>query len=119
MKKILIIEDEELTREMYVKKLKEEGFKLFEAITTEEAEEVLAKEKIDLIILDILLPKENGLDFLERAEKEGKKLPKVIVLSNLEGDEYRKRAKLLGVKAYFLKTNYTPSEIVGLIKKYL
>ena len=119
MKKILLIEDEKLTREMYITKLKGEGFQIFEAITTDEAEQVLSKERVDLIILDIILPKENGLDYLERVRKEKKKIPPVVILSNLEGDEFRKRAKRLKAKNYFLKTDYIPSEIVELIKQYL
>jgi len=119
MKKILLIEDEKLTREMYIKKLKDEGFQIFEAITTAEAEKILAKEKIDLIILDILLPKENGLTYLKRVQKNGEKTPPVIILSNLEGKEFRERAKGFGAKNYFLKTDYTPRELMKLIKKYL
>ena len=119
MKKILLIEDEKLTREMYITKLKDEGFVIFEAITTDEAEKILNKEEVDLIILDILLPKESGLDYLERLGKSKRQIPSVVVLSNLEGDDFRKRAKQLKAKEYLLKTDYVPSEIVELIKKYL
>ena len=119
MKKILLIEDEKLAREIYVRKLKDEGFIVFEAITTDEAGKFLQKEKLDLIILDVLLPKENGFDYLERLRRVGANIPPVIVLSNLEGEEYRKKAQELEVKNYFLKTDYVPSEIVKLIKQYL
>jgi len=119
MKKILLIEDEKLTREMYVMKLLNEGFQVFESITTEEADKILKKEKIDLIILDILLPKENGLDYLERVRRSKREIPPVIILSNLEGEEYRTRAHELKAENYFLKTNYTPTELVELIKKHL
>ncbi|MEA3453267.1 MAG: response regulator [Patescibacteria group bacterium] len=119
MKKILLVEDEKLIREMYIFKLENEGFEIFEAINIKEAERVLNKKKIDLMILDILLSKENGLDYLERLQKGKREVPTVIVMSNLEGHEYRERAKELNAKDYFLKTSYVPSEIVGLVKKYL
>jgi DNA-binding response OmpR family regulator len=119
MKKILLVEDEKLTREMYSTKLRSEGFQVFESMTTDEAEEILKKEKIDLLILDIILPKENGLDYLERLRKTKRKIPPVIILSNLEGEEYRKRAHKFKIKDYFLKTDYTPAELVELIKKHI
>jgi len=119
MKKILLVEDEKLTREMYVIKLKGEGFQIFEAIDTDEAEEILNWKKIDLMILDVLLPKENGIDYLKRLRKTKRKIPPVIVLSNLEDENSRRLAKKFKAKDYFLKTDFIPSEIVELVKKYL
>lgn len=118
MKKILLVEDEKLIREMYVEKLRQENMKIFEASTTLEAEEILRSQNIDLIILDILLPGENGLTYLKRLKEKNIGIP-VIILSNLEGKEYRKMAKDFKAKKYLLKTNYTPSEILAKIKKYL
>ncbi len=118
MKKILLVEDEKLIREMYVEKLRQENVKIFEASTTLEAEEILRRQNIDLIILDILLPGENGLTYLKRLKEKNVGIP-VIILSNLEGKEYRKMAKHFQAKKYLLKTNYTPSEILAKIKKYL
>jgi DNA-binding response OmpR family regulator len=119
MKKILLVEDEKLTREMYVMELKNKDFEIFEATATDEADEILEKENIDLIILDVLLPSENGLDYLERLRKTKKKIPPVIILSNLEDEDFRRRAKELEAKDYFLKTDFVPSEIVELVKKHL
>jgi len=119
MKKILLLEDEKMIRDIYVTKLKQAGdFKIFQAVTSDQAEEVLEKEKIDLIILDIILPKEDGLSYLGRLREKNIKIP-VIVLSNLEGEDYRKKAKELKATKYILKTSYTPSEIIEAIKKYL
>lgn len=119
MKRILLIEDEKMIREMYIKKLEEEGFVVFQAMTVKEGEIFLKDKEINLMLLDVILPEENGLDYLERMKKEKRSIPPVIILSNLEGKNYRERAKRLDVKDYFLKTDYVPSEIVELIKKYI
>lgn len=119
-KSILLIEDEPLLVEIYKQKLKEIGGKIFWAYSAEEAQTILKKEKIDLIILDILLPRKNGLTFLKELKAKKRKLPQVIILSNL-GDQklIKKAVKLKAVKEYLLKTEYTPSQIIEKIKKYL
>jgi len=114
VRKILLIEDEPLIQEIYVRK----RFKVLSVVSAEEAKNILRKEKFHLIILDILLPKEDGVSFLAKIRKQGNKTP-VIILSNLEDDNYRKKAKKLKVKDYLIKTNYTPAELVELIQKYL
>ncbi len=119
MKKILLVEDEDFIREMYARKLEQQGFEIFQARTTDEAEKILKKQKVDLIVLDLLLPEENGFEYLERMRRLGVELPTIIILSNLEGEEYREKARQFKVKDYFLKTDYIPSEIAELIKKYL
>jgi len=119
MKKILLVENEKLTREMYVMELKNKGFEIFEAIATDEADKILEKENIDLMILDVLLPSENGLDYLERLRKTKREIPPVIILSNLEDEDFRRRAKELEAKNYLLKTDFVPFEIVELVKKHL
>lgn len=118
-KNILLIEDEHMIRDMYITMLEQENLKIFEALTTEEADQILNKEKIDLVLLDIYLPKEDGLAYLEKLKQKQKKLPTVLILTNMEGKEYRARAKELGVKDYFLKTDYQPLELLELIKQYL
>jgi len=119
MKRILFIEDEKLIRDIYQTKFKElEDVEIFTAITVGEAEKILSDQRIDLIILDILLPKQDGLSFLKELREDNVDIP-VVVFSNLEGKEYRQTAEELGAKEYILKTNFIPSEIVEEIKKYL
>jgi len=120
MKKILIIEDEVVLAEMYKEKLEKEGFEVFLASEIGEGIEIAKKEKPDLILLDVLLPRENGVSFLEKIknEEEIKSIP-VIVFSNYDDPQTKKKAFELGVKEYLIKANYTPGEIVEKIKKYL
>jgi DNA-binding response OmpR family regulator len=119
MKKILIIEDEIILAEMYKEKLEKEGFEVFLASEIEEGIEIAKKEKPDLILLDILLPRENGVSFLEKIKEEEIKDIPVVAFSNYDDPETKKRAFELGVKEYLIKANYTPREIVEKIKNYL
>lgn len=120
MKKILIIEDEKILAEMYRDKFIREGFKVILASESQQGLELAKKEKPDLIILDILLPKENGIVFLQKLRKEPKisSIP-VVAFSNFDDRRTKKEAERLGIKDYLIKTNYTPKEIVEKAKRYL
>ena len=120
MKKILLIEDEKMLVEMYSQKFEQEGFEVVSAFTAEEGLELAKKEKPDLIILDILLPRKNGVSFLKELKKEPEisQIP-VVALSNYDHPETKQEALALGVKEYIIKTDYTPKEIVEKIKEYL
>lgn len=120
MKKMLLIEDEKILAEMYKERLIREGFVVFLAFASREGLELAKKEKPDLIVLDILLPGENGIAFLEwlRKEPELAVIP-VVAFSNYDDPATKKQAAKLGVKEYLIKTNYTPREIVEKIKEYL
>lgn len=120
MKKILLIEDEKILAEMYREKFSQAGFNVFLAFEGKEGLKLAKKEKPDLIVLDILLPDENGIIFLEwlRKEPEIASIP-VVAFSNYDEPETRREAAKLGVKDYLIKTNYTPQEIIEKIKDYL
>lgn len=118
-KKILIIEDEKILAEMYKDKLAQEGFEVFLAFDSKEGLEIGKREKPDLILLDILFSRENGITFLNwlKNEPEISSIP-VVVISNYDDPKTKKEAFKLGIKDYLLKTNYTPNELVKEIKKY-
>ena len=77
-------------------------------------------ETPDLILLDMLLPRENGVFFLEKLRKstETKTIP-VLVFSNYDDPETKKKTLNLGIEGYLIKTNYTPQEVVEKIKTHL
>jgi len=120
MKKILIVEDEKILAEMYKDKFTEAGFEVFLALEAKEGLKLAKKERPDLIILDILLPRENGITFLTwlRKDSETASIP-VVAFSNYDDPATKREAAKLGVKEYLIKTNYTPSEIVAKIKQLL
>jgi len=120
MKKILIIEDEKILAEMYRDKFSQAGFKVIGAFDSEEGLKLAKKEKPDLILLDILLPRENGISFL----KKWKALPRissipVVAFSNFDDPETKKEAKELGAREYLIKSNYEPKDIVKRVNNYL
>ncbi len=119
MKKILLIEDEKILSAMYQDKFTEAGFEVSATFEAKEGLEIAKKEKPDLIILDILLPRENGVYFLTELRKdlEISSIP-VVVFSNYDDPETKKKSIQLGAKEYLIKTNYTPQEIVKKIKDY-
>jgi len=120
MPRILIIEDEKILAEMYQDKFKEAGFEADLAFSSEEAVEYLKKEKPDLILLDILLPRENGIFFLKKIKEiEGVSKIPIVAFSNYDDPKTRKEAFDRGVKAYLIKTQYTPKELLEEIKKFL
>ena len=120
MPRILIVEDEKILAEMYKDKFEEANYQADLAFSSEQALDYLKKEKPDLILLDILLPKENGICFLKRLKEieEVSKIP-VVALSNYDEPRTKKEAFELGVKAYLIKTQYTPRELLNEIEKFL
>lgn len=119
-KKILIVEDEKILAEMYRDKFSEAGYEVSLVFSSEEGIELIKKEKPDLILLDILLPKENGISFLKRLREspDTSQIP-VVAFSNYDDPSTKKEALELGVKDYLIKTNYTPQGIIEEIKKHL
>ncbi|MDO8663270.1 MAG: response regulator [Candidatus Wildermuthbacteria bacterium] len=120
MKKILLVEDEKILAEMYQSKLTKAGFKVFLVSEAKEGLALAKKEKPDLILLDILLPMENGISFLTELRKDSAiASTPVVAFSNYDDPGTKKQALDLGAKGYLIKTNYTPSEIIEKIKMYL
>ncbi len=120
MPKILIVEDEKMLSEMYQDRFEAEGIKVFAAFSAEEALEKLNKESPDLILLDILLPRANGIEFVEKLKekKHGFEIP-IVAFSNYDDAQTKVRAAQLGIKEYLIKTQYTPTELVAKVKEYL
>jgi DNA-binding response OmpR family regulator len=120
MKKILIIEDEKMLAEMYRDRFLHEGFEVYSAFDAEEGMEMTKKINPDLILLDILLPRANGTDFLEKLRKEeGLEKIKVIAYSNYDDAKSKEIAEKLGAREYLIKTNHTPKEVVEIVRTHI
>lgn len=117
---ILIVEDDPVLLKMYTEKLGFEGFKVLNAKNGEEALEISESESLNIILLDIMLPRMSGTDFLEkfRQSPKGKDIP-VVALTNLAEEAEKQRALGLGVKEYLVKAMQTPEQVVQTIKKYI
>lgn len=120
MKKLLIVEDEELLRGMYVDRLSRLDVKILTGATAKEGLAVAKKEKPDLILLDILLGDGDGVELMEKVRQiEGIKETKILAFSNFDEPRMRKKVMALGAIDYLLKTNYTPNQITKIVANLL
>jgi len=118
--KILIVEDDAMISAMYKSKFEADGFKILVAVDGANGLELAKKEKPNIIMMDIIMPRMDGFSVLSKLKKTGqtKNIP-VIMLTNLGTDEDKDKAKKLGVVDYLVKANLTPAQISEKIKKYL
>lgn len=117
---ILIVEDEKTLNEAYQITLKKEGFKVYSAYDGDEALEIVSKITPDLILLDLRMPKMNGIEFLKAYDLKNKKQkPKVIVFSNLDREKEVEQAYELGTQKYVLKAWASPKELIKLVNGVL
>jgi two-component system, OmpR family, alkaline phosphatase synthesis response regulator PhoP len=119
-KVILIVEDDPVLQKMYSEKFSIEGFNVLSAKDGEEALKIALSSSLDVILLDIMLPRMSGTDFLEkyREDPKGKDIP-VIALTNLTEESEKQKVLKLGAKAYLVKAMQTPEEVVEKVKTYL
>ena len=114
-KKILIAEDERAIAKALELKLKNTGFEVTVALNGQEALDANASAKFDLIVLDLMMPNVDGYQVLEQLQKIGNKVP-IVVASNLSLEDDFKKAKMLGARDYFIKSNTSLAELVGKIQ---
>jgi DNA-binding response OmpR family regulator len=115
-KKILIIEDETAMAHALQSKLIRAGFEAEVVYNGQDGLALIQKDGYRLILLDLIMPIMDGFSVLEKIKEKKIKTP-VIVLSNLSQDEDEKRAKALGAKAFFIKSNTSIATIVEQVKK--
>ncbi|TSC87697.1 MAG: two-component system, chemotaxis family, response regulator CheY [Microgenomates group bacterium Gr01-1014_16] len=119
--RILVVEDDRALRDLYVLILRDAGFTVDEAPDGEAALAFLQKGGYDLVLLDIVLPKMDGIKILESLKQN---IPdyankKIVVLSNLGHDEIIGNAVALGAAGYLIKSDYTPDQIVLRVREFL
>lgn len=112
MKRILIIEDNPVNMKLFADLLEAKNYKVFKEYDGEAGYEALSGEQFDLLILDIQLPKLNGFELIKRAQSEGLKLPKTIIVSAFAMDNEINLAKTYGINSYITK----PVDVVKFLK---
>lgn len=119
-KKVLIIEDDSYILDMYKIKLKASGFEVITANDGMEGLEILKKERPDIILLDVIMPKMDGFSVLKEIKNrpELSEIP-VVLLTNLGQRENIEKGFELGATSYIIKAHFTPTEIVKKIKDVL
>lgn len=116
MRKILVVEDEPVLRESYELMLSTEPYEVHSATNGAEALTLCGKHNFDLILLDIMMPIMDGVEFLEHYTKETSQPSKVIVLSNLSTGDDLTKALALGAHKNFLKSDLSPREFLSMVR---
>lgn len=119
-KKILLVEDEDFIRELYVRQLEKAGFLVKSAPDGKTGLDMLKNEAFDLLLLDIMLPGINGLQLLREFKTNNPTSPMItILLTNLGQEAVIKEGFELGAQAYLIKASYTPDQVVNEVKNAL
>ena len=119
-KKILIIEDEKIMIDLLQKKLTNEGYQVAVAQDGVEGVEKMQKEKPDLILLDVMMPRMNGFEVMEKMHQDpGLKSIPVIVISNSGQPVELDRVKKLGAKDWLIKTEFDPQQVIEKVLKQI
>jgi len=118
--KILLAEDDLQLIDMYRRKFEMEGFDVKFAEDGEQALDVLSKWKPDIALIDIMMPKVNGLDVLKHI-KNRKDYDDVItvMLTNLGNESTAEEIYKLGATEYIVKTDMTPLEVSNKVKELI
>lgn len=120
MAKVLIIEDDPLMSRMYQKIF---SFEQYEVEMANDGEEGLLKAKSSkptVVLLDVMMPKLNGFQVLERLklDPELKGIP-VVMLTNLASEQDAQTAMLKGAVKYIVKSQYDPKEVTKMVKEII
>lgn len=119
--KILIVEDDQFLRDLYHELLADEGFQIDTAVDGEEGLRKIMTGGYDLILLDIMLPKKDGLDVLRTLKNQQPTTANggIVVLTNLGQDTVIKEALSLGASGYLIKSALTPDQVLHEVRTFL
>ena len=116
--KILVADDDQVLLDMYKERLSLSGFEVITAMDGEEALNIAKKILPGVILLDVMMPKANGLDVLSTLKSipETKHIP-ILILTALSQENYRQKGLSAGAADYIVKSETMPKDIVAKIKK--
>jgi CheY-like chemotaxis protein len=120
MTKIMVVEDDQSLREIYSIRLTAEGYEVVSAGDGEEALAIAVKERPDLVLSDVMMPKISGFDMLDilRSTPETKDI-KVIMMTALSSDDQRKRGENLGADKYLVKSQVGIEDVIAAVHEVL
>ena len=120
MSKIMVVEDDTSLREIYGIRITAEGYNVVSAGDGEEALAVAVREKPDLILADVMMPKISGFDMLDilRTTPETANI-KVIIMTALSAEDQRQRGERLGADRYLVKSQVVISDVIDRIRHHL
>lgn len=120
-KKILIVEDDQFLREFYQELLQEEGYIVDVAAEGEGGLAKIQEIEYDLVLLDIMLPKKDGMEILKELKTHPPKSSniKIVVLTNLGQESVIKQCFEFGADGYLIKSALNPDQVLQELKSYL
>lgn len=115
--RVLVVEDTRLLRKIYSEKLQQEGYEVVSAGDGLEALDVLRSQPVDLVLLDLIMPKMSGLEVLETMKNDPRieQVP-VLILSNLGQQSDIERGLELGAVDYLIKNEAKPTDVAEKIR---
>lgn len=120
IKTILIIEDDRFIGEMYVRSLRGAGYTVDWVVTGREGFETARTRAYDLILLDIMLPEQQGTEVLSRLHSRTENLiphSRVIILTNFDQDETSRAAMEAEADGYLIKADITPKRLIEIVQQ--
>lgn len=120
-KKILIVDDDVYLRDLYEEVLKGEGYEVTTAVDGEDGLAKLQQGGYDFTLLDVMMPKLDGLGVLKKLKETPTATPNgtIVLLTNLAQDPIVTEALQLGAKSYIIKADITPDQLIEKVKEYL
>jgi DNA-binding response OmpR family regulator len=120
MAKILLVDDDKLMVKMYQGKFEDDGYDVLVAVDGQMGFDKALEVKPDLILLDIMMPRVNGLEMLKNLKSNDttKNIP-VILLTNVGGETDAEQGLSLGAVAYMVKAHYDAKDVVKKVKEIL
>lgn len=118
VKSILVIEDDRFIGEMYVRSLRNAGYEVDWIVSGTEGVKAATSKKYDLILLDVMLPGEQGTEVLKELRGGQDKIPgsRVIVLTNFDQDDESRMAMQRKADGYLIKADITPRKLIEIIQ---
>lgn len=113
---VLFVENDEMLLEVYGHALSDAGFDVGVATNSQEVMQFLAKKPAHLVLLDMILPNESGLEILKEI-KEKYTACAVVMFTNLTAKQEHDAAFALGAIGFLEKSQYTPRELAMEVKR--
>ncbi len=113
---ILIVEDDAVLRNLYIKKFATAGYEIRAAENGEQALEEIAKQKPDILVLDLHMPKMDGFQLLQKFPKKDRPFA-VVILTNFADDQTRRKGKELGADDFFVKKDMTIKSLLDMVER--
>jgi CheY-like chemotaxis protein len=120
-KRLIVIDDDMYIRELYEEVLKGEGFDVDTAVNGQDAYDKLKQGGYNLILLDIMMPKMDGLGVMDALKANPPANPNgpILMLTNLDHEPLVQDALAKGAVAFLIKADITPEDLMTQVRKYL